>query len=42
MSQSKKRRDRDDGENGENAGEPAVDPLANATTVYVGNLSVFP
>ncbi|RMJ06842.1 Nuclear cap-binding protein subunit 2 [Fusarium euwallaceae] len=38
---NKRRRDRDDGENGENAGEPPVDPLANATTLYVGNLSFY-
>ncbi|KAL2680849.1 Nuclear cap-binding protein subunit 2 [[Neocosmospora] mangrovei] len=40
MSQNKRRRDRDDRENEENA-EPAVDPLANATTLYVGNLSFY-
>ena len=36
--QNKRRRDRDD--NGDDAAEPAVDPLANATTLYVGNLYV--
>ncbi|KAH7258198.1 nuclear cap binding complex subunit [Fusarium solani] len=41
QSRNKRRRDRDDGENGENAGEPPVDPLANATTLYVGNLSFY-
>ncbi|RSL40571.1 Nuclear cap-binding protein subunit 2 [Fusarium sp. AF-6] len=38
---NKRRRDRDDGENGDNAGEPPADPLANATTLYVGNLSFY-
>ncbi|EGR46523.1 uncharacterized protein TRIREDRAFT_66012 [Trichoderma reesei QM6a] len=37
--QNKRRRDRDD--NGDDAAEPAVDPLANATTLYVGNLSFY-
>ncbi|KAI8660580.1 Nuclear cap-binding protein subunit 2 [Fusarium keratoplasticum] len=41
QSRNKRRRDRDDGENAENAGEPPVDPLANATTLYVGNLSFY-
>ncbi|KAM0436115.1 hypothetical protein ACHAPT_003007 [Fusarium lateritium] len=41
QSRNKRRRDRDDGENGENAGEPPADPLANATTLYVGNLSFY-
>ena len=38
--QGKKRRDRDD-EPSEPPPEPAVDPLANATTLYVGNLSFY-
>ncbi|PWI64874.1 hypothetical protein PCL_08507 [Purpureocillium lilacinum] len=37
--QNKRRRDRDDDH--EAPPEPAVDPLANATTLYVGNLSFF-
>jgi nuclear cap-binding protein subunit 2 len=38
--QGKKRRDRDE-EPSEHPPEPAVDPLANATTLYVGNLSFY-
>lgn len=37
VSKNKRRRDRDD-EPAEAPQEPAVDPLANATTLYVGNL----
>lgn len=37
LSQNKRRRDRDD-EAQEAPSEPPVDPLANATTLYVGNL----
>ncbi|KAF7559968.1 hypothetical protein G7046_g4185 [Stylonectria norvegica] len=39
QSRNKRRRDRDD-DAAEVPPEPAVDPLANATTLYVGNLSV--
>ncbi|KAH0495705.1 hypothetical protein TgHK011_009239 [Trichoderma gracile] len=39
LSRNKRRRDRDD--NGDDVAEPAVDPLANATTLYVGNLSFY-
>ena len=38
--QNKKRRDRDD-EGAEAPPEPQSDPLANATTLYVGNLSFY-
>ncbi|EQK97808.1 nuclear cap binding protein subunit 2 [Ophiocordyceps sinensis CO18] len=38
--QNKRRRDRDDDAVEENP-EPAVDPLADATTLYVGNLSFY-
>lgn len=41
--QNKRRRDRDDDEHMESAHEPQADPLANATTLYVGNLyDTFP
>ncbi|VUC31120.1 unnamed protein product [Clonostachys rosea] len=40
--QNKRRRDhRDDDANGDAPAEPPVDPLANATTLYVGNLSFY-
>ncbi|GFP59421.1 nuclear cap-binding protein subunit 2 [Trichoderma asperellum] len=39
LSRNKRRRDRDD--NAEEPAESAVDPLANATTLYVGNLSFY-
>ncbi|KAM0256452.1 hypothetical protein ACHAQJ_004977 [Trichoderma viride] len=39
VSRNKRRRDRDD--NADEPVEPAVDPLANATTLYVGNLSFY-
>ncbi|CAG9978610.1 hypothetical protein V2G26_005103 [Clonostachys chloroleuca] len=39
---NKRRRDhRDDDANGDAPAEPPVDPLANATTLYVGNLSFY-
>ena len=38
--QNKRRRDRDD--TGDDTAEPATDPLANATTLYVGNLYARP
>ncbi|KAK9442609.1 RNA recognition motif domain protein [Metarhizium brunneum] len=41
-SRNKRRRDRDDDTaNGDAPAEPPVDPLANATTLYVGNLSFY-
>ncbi|KAI5459942.1 nuclear cap binding protein subunit 2 [Mariannaea sp. PMI_226] len=40
-SRNKRRRDRDEDENMDAPAEPAVDPLANATTLYVGNLSFY-
>ncbi|KAF4510339.1 hypothetical protein G6O67_002232 [Ophiocordyceps sinensis] len=40
QSRNKRRRDRDDDAVEENP-EPAVDPLADATTLYVGNLSFY-
>ncbi|KAH7001931.1 hypothetical protein EDB80DRAFT_646442 [Ilyonectria destructans] len=40
QSRNKRRRDRDD-EEPEAPPEPAVDPLAHATTLYVGNLSFY-
>ncbi|RFU77045.1 nuclear cap-binding subunit 2 [Trichoderma arundinaceum] len=39
VSRNKRRRDRDD--HADDNAEPAVDPLANATTLYVGNLSFY-
>ncbi|KAF5661683.1 nuclear cap binding subunit 2 [Fusarium heterosporum] len=41
QNRNKRRRDRDDDHN-DQPPEPQVDPLANATTLYVGNLFVFP
>lgn len=38
---NKRRRDDDDGAPPEEPAEPPVDPLANATTLYVGNLSFY-
>ncbi|KAH6984963.1 hypothetical protein BKA56DRAFT_547581 [Ilyonectria sp. MPI-CAGE-AT-0026] len=40
QSRNKRRRDRDDEEH-DAPTEPAVDPLAHATTLYVGNLSFY-
>ncbi|KAF4591619.1 Nuclear cap-binding protein subunit 2 [Ophiocordyceps camponoti-floridani] len=41
-SRNKRRRDRDEeGEGGDENPEPTPDPLANATTLYVGNLSFY-
>lgn len=40
QSRNKRRRDRDDDDHDAPA-EPPVDPLANATTLYVGNLSFY-
>ncbi|KAK7425014.1 nuclear cap binding complex subunit [Neonectria magnoliae] len=41
QSRNKRRRDRDDDEHADAPSEPAVDPLAHATTLYVGNLSFY-
>ncbi|KAF4974911.1 hypothetical protein FZEAL_8241 [Fusarium zealandicum] len=41
QSRNKRRRDRDDDDNRENTSEPQADPLAHATTLYVGNLSFY-
>ncbi|ODA82591.1 hypothetical protein RJ55_01098 [Drechmeria coniospora] len=41
QSRNKRRRDRDETDGGDQAAEPAVDPLAEATTLYVGNLSFY-
>ncbi|KHO00681.1 nuclear cap binding protein subunit 2 [Metarhizium album ARSEF 1941] len=41
-SRNKRRRERDDDTaNGDTPAEPPADPLANATTLYVGNLSFY-
>ncbi|KAI9167418.1 Nuclear cap-binding protein subunit 2 [Paramyrothecium foliicola] len=40
QSRNKRRRDHDD-EGQDRPAEPQVDPLANATTLYVGNLSFY-
>ncbi|KAK3191758.1 nuclear cap binding complex subunit [Lecanicillium sp. MT-2017a] len=39
LNKNRRRRDRD--ENGDEPSEPPADPLANATTLYVGNLSFY-
>ncbi|KAF4471645.1 RNA recognition motif domain-containing [Fusarium albosuccineum] len=41
QSRNKRRRDRDEGENADNSTNPPADPLADATTLYVGNLSFY-
>ncbi|KAH7144000.1 hypothetical protein EDB81DRAFT_948013 [Dactylonectria macrodidyma] len=41
QSRNKRRRDHRDDEDTEHPAEPPADPLANATTLYVGNLSFY-
>ncbi|KAH7160000.1 hypothetical protein B0J13DRAFT_540130 [Dactylonectria estremocensis] len=41
QSRNKRRRDHRDDEEPEHLAEPPADPLANATTLYVGNLSFY-